>query len=390
MIALPNASQKIARVLFSRLAGGAAVLVMFLCTANRLISFPIDKAVMFLVLVTILFTSPREPFFRPAELVLIGMLIVLPVLSSMANLVFKPMIFFPFLGFSFAVVLSRRPNLVLGPLYYALIFHIALGLVFVALAFAGFNNQYAWSLEEKGLPFVYSAMGFTATVQTFGTLCMLWLIIFYVRKSFYGVSRLDWFFFVINTLGVLSTLNRSTFLFWIIILFFKMRRFFTVILVVIAVFVVRFWHEVITFLGNPASIDARSELLEGFNISFWGSHSIPVYIFGKGNNQLTEAVAAKTKWDYRLDIENGYAMLLHTYGFLGLFVYIGIASFFVAAFIRIRRFAEAFIMFFFLFVSPYITQEFVSMSFYLFLSTMLIIFRIYRGDNEFIHKPLTI
>lgn len=355
------------------------IVAVFFCTANKIVGFPLDKLFFFLTLGTIAIANPQTAMFSAIEFVLIVSLFALAAVSSAANLTFAPMIFFPVIGISFTLLAKRQPALLLSSLYYALIIHIIIALFFVALAFAGNETNYVWSLKEKGLPFVFAARGFTPTVQTFGTLCILWLIIYILRKQFFQQTLLDECFFVINTIAILMTLNRSTYIFWIIILFFRVRKLFWIIMVFLLGFVIRFWDAIIGFLGNKGSLEARSELLEGFNLSFWGSNSILVYVFGKGTNQLPPDILAKVKWDYRSDIENGYAMLLHTYGFLGLIFYLSLCLYFISRFVKIRKWAEVAILLYFFFVSPYFTQEFVSTSFYLFLSVMILIYGLYTG-----------
>jgi hypothetical protein len=143
---------------------------------------------------------------------------------------------------------------------------------------------------------------------------------------------------------------------------------------------IKFWKEIIEFITSASSLIARSQLLEGFNLSFVQSHSILVYVFGRGTNQLPPEIVEKVRWFNRSDIENGYAMLLHSYGSLGLLVYITLCFSFVFQFIKIRRWAEAFILFYYFFLTQYFTQEFVSGSFYFFLAVMFLTYDVYYAQ----------
>ena len=364
-----------------------SVIFLFFCTTNRLIPLPIDKVMVFALLGLVGIWDPSQSYFKAKELALIVVIFGLAVLSSAANVILAPMIFFPALGIAFSITIAKHPRLIISSLFYALGIHILLAIIFVVLALkTGIVNDYVWSMREKGLPNVFSARGFTATVQTFGTLCMLWVVIYFIRKKQGLLNNWDRFFFVINLIGILITLNRSTYIFWMIILFFKMRKLFWSIMLFVLAFVIRFWFEIMTFLTNKDSLTARSELLEGFNISFWDSNSPIVYIFGRGINQYSPEVLAKVKWDYRTDIENGYAMILHTYGFLGLIFYVTACLFFISKFMVIRRYAEAVILFYFLFVAPYFTQEFVSTTFYLFIGTMILLYNMYKHKYQFVNE----
>lgn len=355
------------------------VLSVFFCTTNKLVGVPLDKVFFFILLATVAIAKPHSVMFSAAELALIMALFAMAAISCSVNITFSPMIFFPALGIAFALMAKRHPGLLMTALYYALAIHMIFAIIFVIMAFVGIDNPFVWSLREKGLPFVFSARGFTPTVQTFGTLCILWLIIYLVRKQFYPVTAIDKLFFTLNTIAILITLNRSTYIFWMIVLFFRVKKLFWAIMIGLFGFVINFWEAIIGFLGNKGSLEARSELLEGFKLSFWDSNSILVYIFGKGSNQFPPDVLAKVKWDFRTDIENGYAMLLHTYGFLGLTFYLSLCFFFISRFVKLKKWADIAILCYFFFISPYFTQEFVSTSFYLFLAVMILIYGLYTG-----------
>lgn len=347
------------------------VVVMFLCTTNQLVGFPLDKLVMLAALTLYLLLHIHSGIFRPTELLVLGSIIAIALLSSVANLTFAPMIFFPAIGTMATVIFSKQRRLLLYALYHGIFIHTLFAISFVALAYIIGPGDHVWSLADKGLPFVFSARGFTPTVQTYGTLCILWMVLYTIRKEEGLATKADTIMFAITTLGLVLTLNRSSLLFWIILVAVKMKRLFTVIAVIMFGFLVSFWKEIIAFVTNKSSLESRSELLEGFNISYWNSNSLSVYVFGRGNNELPAHIVEKVKWDHRSDIENGYAMLLHTYGIVGLAFYLLVSITFVWALLRYRKYSEATILTYFLFVSPYLTHEFVSTTFYLFLAAIL-------------------
>ncbi len=360
------------KALLKKLLNFFFVVFMFLCTANKMLSFPVDKAVMVVLILAIILFHVRRGIFTEERLIVLSFLFILPMLSSIANLSFVPMIFFPLIGFFFSILLSKDKHLIFHSLYYALFIHIIIGLFFAAQAcLQQQQNAYVFSMAEKGLPFIFSPKGFTATVQTYGTLCILWVLIFFLRKKAGANSKTDFFLFAIVSLAVLSTMNRSTYLFWIIVLFFKMRKLFWSIMMILVAFIIRFWESIVLFLGNKSSITSRSELLEGFNASFWKSNSLLVYIFGRGNNYLPPQIVARAKWDNRSDIENGYAMILHAYGFLGLLFFVVLGVSILWRLLITKNYSYSIIFIYFFFVAPYFTQEFVSGTFYLFLATFL-------------------
>jgi hypothetical protein len=358
------------------------IVVLFFCTTNVLFNFPLDKVAMFLTTAAIAAINSEKKIFTAKEFFLLISVIVIASLSSIANLVFFPMIFFPAIGIMFSTIISRFPKIILHSMYYALLVHMSLGIIFLALAYTGSPNPFVYSLLGKGFNFLYSERGFTATVQTFGTLCLTWLLIYFVRRELGLNSAIDKIFFLINCIAILGTLNRSSYLFWIIIISLKERRLFIAIMIFLSIFLIKFWRAIIGFITISSSLTARTELLQGFNLSFIQSHSMLIYLFGKGTDQLPADILSKVKWYFRTDIENGYAMLLHTYGSVGLVFYLSVGIYLVAMFIRLRKWTESLILVYFLFIAPYFTQEFVSISFYFFLSVMLLIYNLNIEKNE--------
>lgn len=358
------------------------VVLLFFCTTNVLFGFALDKIMMFLVSAGILLLNPENKIFTSKELFLILSIFVIPFISCIVNVVFFPMIFFPVIGIVFSITSSRYAHMVLNAMYYAILIHMLLGLYFVILAFAGFPNPYVYSLGGKGFHFLYSERGFTATVQTFGTICLTWLLIYFLRRELGLNTAIDKMFFIINCIAILASLNRSTYLFWMIIIFLKERKLFIAIIALLGVFLIKFWSQIISFITVASSITARSELLQGFKLSFLQSYSMKVYLFGKGTNELPKEIVAKVKWNARSDIENGYAMLLHTYGSLGLFFYIITGIYLLSRFVRLRKWSETFILFYFLYVTPYFTQEFVSVTFYLFLAVILLMLNVHNSKTR--------
>lgn len=384
-----SSSQKAYNWIFSVIINSLLVFVLFFCTTNTLIDFPIDKVMIVFLLGVIALMKPENPLLNTKELATIVLLFSIAMASSVANITLAPMIYFPVVGLLFAVIIRRHPQLLLSSLYYALMINIVCGLVFDALAFAGVQTDYV-SESVKGFSFLYSPHGFTTTVQTFGTLCIIWFILYTLRKKLGMNSYFDKSLFVINTIAILATLNRSTLLFWMIILFFWQHKLFWTIILFVCAFMIRFWNEIIAFITNAGSIIARSQLLQGFDISYVESHSILVYVFGRGTNQLSQEILDKVKWYTRADFENGYAMLLHSYGALGLLVYIILCLSFIFQFIKIKRCAEACILCYYFFVTQYLTQEFVSVSFYFFLAVMFLAYNLYPSNVKLIkNHPAT-
>lgn len=357
------------------------VIFFFFCTVNTLTSIPIDKIFLCFCPILLAVINPDKTLFTAKEFLLVILFTAIAILSSVMNLIIFPMIFFPIIGLCFAIIVRRNPSLLLFSLYYALLIHIILGIILVLLAFFGIADLFV-STGVKGFD-LYSAHGLTATVQTYGTLCITWLMLYILRKKLGMNTGVDKLFFLINIIAIILTFNRSTYLFWIVILFFEFPAFFWTISVLMIALLIKFWHVISLFILSSASITARSELLQGFDISYLHSNSARVYLFGRGTDQIPEAVAQTVKWTTRTDLENGYAMLLHTYGIVGLLTYITICLWFIMMFLKRRKIKEAAFLFFYFFITQYITQEFVSVTFYLFLGVMLLIYDYYTNPDKF-------
>jgi hypothetical protein len=369
-------SLKIGYWILSGIINVFLIIVLLFCTINTLTSVPIDKFLMCLCSFIIALINPDKILFSSRELLVVMLFTGTAVLSSVMNLIIFPMIFFPITGLCFAIILSRYKTTVLVSLYYALFIHIIIGIILLILAILGFTN-FDVSTGAKGFASLYATHGFTSTVQTYGTLCISWLMLYILRKKMGLNTGIDKFFFLIANLAILLTFNRSTYLFWLIVLFFEFHFLFWSIAVLVGAILIRFWNIITSFILSTSSIVSRFQLLEGFKISYLQSHSIKVYLFGRGTNQISEDIAKRVKWTTRTDLENGYTMLLHSYGIIGLSIYIAVCFYFIFMFLKIKRFKEAFFLFFYFFITQYITQEFVATTFYMFLAIMLFIYNTY-------------
>lgn len=358
------------------------IVLLFFATTNVLFNFPLDKIMMVLLTFAIVVVYPESKIFSAKEFALVIGVIGVAAISSIVNFIFFPMIFFPAAGLVFSFIASRHPKIILHTMYYALLIHMILAIVFLLLAYAGVPNHFVYSLLGKGFNYLYSERGFTATVQTFGTLCLTWLLIYFFRRELNMNSFIDKIFFCINCIAILGALNRSTYLFWMLILFFKERKLFITILIFLGLLLIKFWRQIIEFITVSSSLKARTELLQGFKLSFVESHSFRVYLFGRGTNALTPEILTKVKWYFIKTIENGYAMLLHTFGSVGLLFYICVSFYLIFMFMKINKWAEACILLYFFFVTPYFTQEFVSITFYFFLAVIFLSYNLSNKSNE--------
>lgn len=355
------------------------VCLFFCITANKLLPVPMDKIGLVLFCIGFIVLHVREMAFSEGEWALFFGFTGITLISATVNISsFSFIVFFPLFGILFTFILSKK-FYYLNLFYYAILLHIVIALFFLADSYVHGDNDHAIPMGSKGVPFLHSALGLTSTAQSLGTLCISALIIYYLRKDFKITGLVDKLAYPLITVGIFSTLNRSTVLAYFIVLFFKNRKLLALYgLGMLAVTIV-YWQAILGFLFNTSTISSRSELLEGFNISFWQSHSLKVYLFGKADNQITPNILFDVKWSNRSDIENGHAMLLHTYGFLGYLTYIFICLAFVFRIFIKRNYYLAVIAFYYLIISPYLTQEYVTSTFYLILAIFIYMMLSYKN-----------
>lgn len=353
-------------------------LLMMLLSCNKLIAVvPLDKVVLLLV---VLFYIPNAIkismyAFSRGEKQALMMLCLVILVSLLANSdTFSFQLFLPVVGFIFSIFLSQSYILLKG-IYYGSFMHILIaniiGLGAYAFGWAGGTV----SLANKGLPMLKSIMGFTPTPQSFGTLCLSWLIIYFFLKERGKIKRIDKFFYLLVTVGIILSINRTTYIGYLLILFFKERRLFYTYLSISAICVVIFWNILMDTIFSTATLDSREELLDGFNRSFWNSDSWQVYLFGKADNKIAEKYIRYATWDEREDIENGFAMILHMLGFLGLGYYLSTVFIFARKTFKKKYFYECSLFLFFCIFTTFITQEFVATTFYIALGVVMYIYK---------------
>jgi hypothetical protein len=190
------------------------------------------------------------------------------------------------------------------------------------------------------------------------------------------------FRFFIVLMSLILTFNRSSYLFLFIVLAIYNRKFLWIAAGFFLLLFIAFYEEITAFLFNFSTLRSREELLQGFYLSFWNDNTFLGYLLGKGNNYYAPEIMTRVKWDHRPDIENGYAMLLHTYGFLGLFGYVILSLLLVLyAFFIKRAYKLSFVLLIYLFMTQYFTQEFVTNIFYLFIASILTLL-IHKNENS--------
>lgn len=350
--------------------------LLFLITANKLTPLPLDKLFAIILIGVIIWHESAAFFLKRYEFETAFILLIIACFSFLFNLTNNPtlIIFFPVIGSLLCFILGRRPWLI-DLLYHTLLFHFILAFILYIISYVTGYMQFAEDMSMKGMPYIHVIKGFTPTIQVFGSLCLSWLIIYYSKKAAGLINRWDRFLYFFVLFCLFLTLNRTSFLGFLLLLIFKERKAFIGLVLATGIGIISYLQFFITYFFSVNTLTSRSELLDGFNKSFWNSHSILVYIFGKGNNQIPAIILQTVKWDFRNDIENGYAMILHTYGFLGLTFYLSIALLFLFKLARSKSWFVFAMAVFYFFIQPYFTQEFMATSFYISMGTIIFISR---------------
>jgi hypothetical protein len=349
-------------------------LILLLISCTQLVSFQLDKALMFLLVGVLLFhffflgrNVPGDSFFiliMSFGLVLISYLLNLPTSSLI--------IFFPIIGLAFVTLIAEEDGF-LDLIYWALFIHIVLGIFFVISSYLTGMNSFVHPMYDKGLPFLHAAKGFTTTVQTFGTLIIAWFLIYYQKKDESKASMVDQVAYTVVLLGLVLTFNRNSLLIYYIILFFKHKKIFWISVIAGLGFFIYFFEFINKLILNLSTLTSRSDLLQAFRIAFFEQTDWLGYLIGHGNNIVDDSIAKDTYYSTGY-IENGTSVLLYTYGFIGYFFYlISVFVFSILFWMKGKVFYAAMLFYIFI-VAQQFTHEFYSTTIYILLSVFLLIF----------------
>jgi hypothetical protein len=188
--------------------------------------------------------------------------------------------------------------------------HLLLAIFFLIYAYGTSKTSYVHYLYDKGLPFLIAPMGFTSTVQTFGTLCLSYIIISFKenKKSFFGI---------IVIFLLLSTFNRVSYVNILIFVFLFKPKYLWVVLLFGTLLLIVFSDYAFKILGAIGTILSRFHYLDNYLLSFENSNFFQK-IFGNSNSLITDSyILSITKQPL---IENGFFSLLNVYGILGIFL----------------------------------------------------------------------
>jgi hypothetical protein len=288
------------------------------------------------------------------------------------------LLIFPLVGLLFTILLVGRVENE-QYLYNGLWWHILIGLLLVIYSYINpntFLDDYVHYMFDKGMPFLHASMGFTPTVQTFGTLCLSWLLLYVHKRSRATITKTDRFMFIIAIIGAFVTFNRNTFVLFILLTFFHFKKFFYVFLLTVVTGVIYYFEVIESLVLNVSTLNSRIDGLEGFQNSYLKSDSWIVYLFGRGDNNV---------WDTRYTdnslIENGIASLLHSFGIVGFVVYGIIGGILVCLLLANRKWFLSVFLFYVLFIQQVFTTELFNGTFYIMVAAILLTSELFNKKN---------
>lgn len=359
---------------FSWMAKTILVGIVLLLTCTNLGGIPMDKAIMFMMVIAlildqILLNKPLKAGLIIPLIVVMGLFL----LSYLLNLPDSSLIvFFPIIGLFFVALISQEKYFI-EIFYRALFIHIVIGILLVISSYLMGMNPFVHPMYDKGLPFLHAAKGITTTVQTYGTLIISWFLIYYHKKENNQLGMLDRWAYYVVFLGMILTFNRNTVLIYYLILFFKHRKLFIISIIAIFLFYLYYFEFINKLIFNFSTLTSRADLLQAFREAFFNNTSWVGYLIGHGNNMVADEIAIKTfyKTGY---IENGTSVLLYTYGFIGYAIYlVSVLIFSILFWLRGKTFYAAMVFYIFIFAQQF-THEFYSSTLYVLLATLLLIF----------------
>lgn len=347
--------------------------IIFLLTCTNLGGIPMDKAIMFMMVVALILDQIL--LNKPLKTGLILPLVVVMGLFLLSYLLNLPdsslIIFFPIIGLFFVAMISQEPYFI-EVFYRALFIHIVLGILLVISSYVVGMNPFVHPMYDKGFPFLHAAKGITTTVQTYGTLIVSWFLIYYHKKENNKLGVFDRWAYYVAFLGMILTFNRNTVLIYYVIIFFKHRKLFILSIIAIFLFYLYYFEFINKLIFNFSTLTSRADLLQAFREAFFNNTGWLGYLIGNGNNVVGDEIALKTfyKTGY---IENGTSVLLYTYGFLGYAIYlVSVLIFSILFWLKGNPFYAAMVFYIFI-IAQQFTHEFYSSTLYVLLGTFLLI-----------------
>lgn len=370
------------KLINSWISAAALILIVFIVSSPKLVSFQIDKAMTFVAVGILIYANILRRKELPIKAFLaVGFMLFYILMGYVLNIPnSSPIVIFPVIGLLF-VLMASQEKIFFKVLYIALLIHIFLGIVFVFSSYFKGMNSYVHPMYDKGVPFLHAAKGLTTTVQSYGTIVISWFFLFYFKKETQKLSVLDYIAYGIALVGLILTFNRNTVLTFYVLMFFKHRKLFFLSIVGLMVFYGFYFEFINKLIFNVSTLTSRADLLQAFRKAFFEQTSWWQYIIGHGNNIVDDAIARTTRYKTGY-IENGTSVLLYTFGFAGYLAYL-VAVFLLSILLFFKKHTFYACMVFYIFIiAQQFTHEFFSTTLYLQLTVVFLIL----NSDKFIEK----
>ena len=332
-------------------------IIIFLATCNTIFSFPLDKIVMFFF---VFYCIYKYKINKKMLLLILGLLCFLFLIYTI-NVFIKNnvslLLFFPIIGVLFVYYISKYYTIQI--LKRALCIHFVVAIFFLIRAYLTRDDLNAHFLYDKGLPFLAAPMGYTATVQTFGTLLLSYIILSFSQEK--NNHFLLFFVFVL----FFSTFNRASYGNLLIFIVLNNPLLLIFILLFIIVLFVILPKIMISLLGTFNTIASRIEALLEANSAILGA-SIFNFFLGHSNTLISGNENINV-------IENGIMQLLFTYGFI---FYAALLCCFLIwiCFIKTNtKFLNKIYIFYIIIFAQIFTHEYFSTTLYIILSSLFLV-----------------
>jgi hypothetical protein len=336
-------------------------IILLFTSVNTLWIFPVDKVCILLLLIILFIKSniKREELLFFSFFIMIQSAII--AINYFMGEVVSVIVYFPVIGTLFACLGGRYFKTY--EIRFILIVHIILALFFLIDAYIKKNNQFVHRLYDKGLPFLIAPMGFTATVQTFGTLCLSYLILALDEK------KID-FYFLITFFMLIMTFNRVSYMNMLVYVFLLRPGYVLFFLLLLIISFAIFPDVLLKLLGSTGTIKSRANYIESYILAF--SNNSPFQkIFGSSNSVITDSyVLSVTEQPL---IENGVFALLNTYGILFIFLFVMVLS--TMPFLKKNKDDVKYKIYlcYFITFAQFMTNEYFSSSFYLAIMSIVVL-----------------
>jgi hypothetical protein len=362
------------------------VIFLFFAIANMLSTWPLDKVSF--ILFAILFVMykclgmNRGSKFDSVSLItfsLVAVLILISTILSIDELVFSFEVdlmlisFFTLLTFMVVVGVGRDYLLIIKLFVFSVSIYLAFGVfAWVYSTFTG-NIYFVQPLYGKGMPDVFGAISFSTTQQVFGTFAVLMLsAIYFLRKN--GVKVYCYNALLLaSVISVFVSLNRVWILFLLACFFLflgkRFLRFFIPVCIFVAVLLV-VYMDVMLALGT---VESRINMML-LEYDFWLSQDFRHMLFGRPFFDGYYFFMHGRDFDY---LECGPFFILINFGLIGL-VFASIIFFVLTLKALKVSFYLGFLTFYYLFFVQFMTQEFLSISFWLFIVVVMAIINLER------------